>query len=105
MDQAAGREPLLQAPGESLGPGPFFGAVRRRGPLLRLHVIGGHEGRLPAEGEADVAGDQFLVDGMAQSVDAPPLLLRVGQGDPGRAGQAVDGVGVLEGDLARARGP
>jgi len=102
MDQAPGANRCCSA-SESLGPG-LFSAPSAPWSIAPTPCHRWPRRSAPREGEADVAGDQFLVDGMAQSVDAPPLLLRVGQGDPGRPARRWT---VLEcrGDLARARGP
>ena len=104
VEEPARREAVEQPLGELLGPGAFVGAVGRGGPLLGLHVVGGDERRLAADGQADVAGRRAPCRPASPRASiCVPLLLGVGQGDPRRPGEAADGVGELEGRPRTAR--
>ena len=65
----------------SLGHALFGRSQRGRVPLLAVHVVDGNEGGLATHRQADIAGDQFLVNALAQLVKPLPLFLRVGLGD------------------------
>jgi hypothetical protein len=79
MQQSAGRHPLPHSIEQTLGQLALLRSQRGRIPLLAVHVVDRHEGRLAAHGQADVAGTDFRVHLMAQRVDPPPLIRRVRQ--------------------------
>ncbi len=72
---------LLQPCREPGGQRPLLGAVGLAVPLRGGGVVEGDEGRLAAHRQPDVAGDEPLVDRLAERVDPGPLLLGVGQRD------------------------
>ncbi len=82
LDDAAGRPPLPQPPGEVGGQAALVGPVGGDGPLRRLHVVDRHERRLAAHRQPHVPGDQPLVDGPAEGLDGLPLRFPVRLGDP-----------------------
>ena len=100
MQQALGREMIAQA-GEELGTEQALGGTHRIGvPFGALVVVGGHEGRLPAHGEAHVVPDEVRVHAMPELPDGGPLLLGVGLGDAGSLPDALDLHHVRELDAA-----
>ena len=66
------------------------GAERIGVPLGGIAVVDADVRRLAAHGQANVAGLQFAVDGIAQCEHFAPLLLGVGLGDARRLPDARD---------------
>ena len=95
---------LAEAVGEVAGQGTLLGAVGVGVPLRRGGVVEGDEGGLAAHRQAHVALPQALVDGLAEGIDAGPLGVGVGLGDPGVLVDAGDLVVEGEGDLDRVGG-
>ena len=85
----------------SAGQRTLLGAVGLGVPLLADHVVAGHERGLAAHGEPDVAAVQPRVDRLAERVDAGPLRVGVGRGDPRVLVDAGDLVDEAERDLDR----
>ena len=69
MQEPAGREPVAQAPDQPVGERPLGRADRVRVPFARFKVVDRNEGRLAAHGQADVVGDELLVDLLAERVE------------------------------------
>ncbi|CAB4715302.1 unannotated protein [freshwater metagenome] len=92
---------LAQPVGEGHREGALLGTVGLGAPLRRGRVVEGHEGRLAAHGQAHVAGREPRVDGLAERVDARPLVVGVGLGDAGVLVDAADLVVEGEADLDR----
>src|ERR1700733_15044913 len=72
MQEPARREPVAQAPDQPVGEGPLGRTHRVGVPLACFEVVDRNEGRLAAHGEADVVGDELLVDLLAQSIERLP---------------------------------
>ena len=104
MQKAVGCVFVAQAADQVVAQGPL-GLARGGGvPFVGVDMIDGHEGRLPAEGQAHVALDQLLVDLVAERVDRLPLLFRIGLGHPGAFRDAGDQHVEIEIDLAGPHG-
>ena len=81
-----------------------MGAQGRGIPLCTVHVVDGHEGRLPAHGEAHVPCLEFAVHFLAQGEYVRPLLVGVGEGHAGILVDPRDLVGEVKGHLCLAGG-
>ena len=81
VQQRPGREAVPQPLEQLAGELPLRVAQRGGVPLVAVHVVDRHEGRLAAHREAHVARREVRVDLVAQPLDRLPLLLGVGLRD------------------------
>ena len=88
MQEAAGREPRLQAPDQRLGARLLIAADGRRVPFRSVVLVDRDEGRLAAHGQAHVLGDEIAIDFLAERVELAPGFVGEGQGDARRLAQS-----------------
>ena len=105
MQHAARRETVAQAPDQVVREAALGRADGIAVPLGRLEIVDRDEGRLTPHGEPHVVALQIPVDLLAEPVERRPGLVREGQGDAGRLGDARDLHDVVEGRLARIDAP
>ena len=90
VQQAAGREALLQAAHKIFGVGALGRTDGAGLPLVAVHVVDGHERRLAAHAEAHVGAVEARVDRVAGGDDLLPGVLGVGQRDARAFEHALD---------------
>ena len=104
VQHAAGSKAVPETSQQHFGPLALVGAQGRGIPLCTVHVVDGHEGRLPAHGEAHVPCLEFAVHFLAQGEYVRPLLVGVGEGHAGILVDPRDLVGEVKGHLCLAGG-
>ena len=78
MQQATRRKAGLQAADQLVGIVALVGADRVDVPFLIVAVVGGNKGRLTAHGQANIAGLQLCLDGIASHLNVAPFFARIG---------------------------
>ena len=103
MQEAAGGEPVAQAPDERVGERALGRADRVRVPLAQFEIVDRNEGRLAAHGEADVVAPELLVDLLAQRVERLPRHFGKRLRDARMFGDPLDAHVESEIDIGEAR--
>ena len=102
MQQRARGEFLAQAADQISGEAALGRAHGGGIPFLAIHIVDRDKRGFAAHGEADISGNQFVVDAVSQFEDALPLLVRVRLGDARVFMNPRDAHGVVKLNLARA---
>jgi hypothetical protein len=91
VQKASWREAVVKPLRQARAVSPFRWPHRFGVPFRTVGVVCGHEGRLAAHREPDVALRQSRVDAVAERLDGAPRLVAVRQGDSGRLGDSLHG--------------
>src|SRR5258707_10948634 len=102
MQQAAGRELLVETLEKIAGQSTLGEAKRGCIPLLAFHIVDGNEGRLSSHREPNIACAKLLIDTIAQRENPAPLLVGVRLGYARVFVNACDPHLVMKPDFANA---